>query len=172
MSEETAPSLPDAPEGQKKSAPEISLDSEKKPANQNVVLFRSEETNGLLPPPSMLEGYERVLPGSADRLLKMAEAEQAHRQSLEAQDLTHSHAIERSQVETDAKLQSRGLNFAFGLALVTILSGGVLIGLGSDGAGFALILGTVGTIAGAFFISRRFRDKPAIEPKMTDDTPA
>lgn len=42
---------------------------------------------GPLPPPSMLNGYEATLPGAADRIMKMAEAEQAHRHHWETQVL-------------------------------------------------------------------------------------
>jgi uncharacterized membrane protein len=39
--------------------------------------------SGQIPPPGMLQGYEDVLPGAADRILKMAEEQAKHRQSLE-----------------------------------------------------------------------------------------
>lgn len=35
--------------------------------------------SGPIPPPEMLGGYERVLPGASDRILSMAEREQNHR---------------------------------------------------------------------------------------------
>lgn len=34
---------------------------------------------GPIPPPEVIKGYESVLPGSAERLMKMAEKEQQHR---------------------------------------------------------------------------------------------
>ena len=34
------------------------------------------EFSGPIPPPSIIEGYERVLPGSADRIITMAENSQ------------------------------------------------------------------------------------------------
>ncbi len=40
-----------------------------------------------LPLPQLLEGYERIVPGSAERILKMAEEQQTHRQRLERQAL-------------------------------------------------------------------------------------
>ena len=39
-------------------------------------LIRDFSFSGPIPPPQFLEGYERVLPGSADRILTMAENEQ------------------------------------------------------------------------------------------------
>ena len=42
---------------------------------------------GPLPPPSMFRGYEEANPGSADRILRMAESEQEHRTTWERQAL-------------------------------------------------------------------------------------
>ena len=36
----------------------------------------SQKFSGPLPPPELLEGYERILPGAADRILRMAELAQ------------------------------------------------------------------------------------------------
>lgn len=41
--------------------------------------------SGPIPPPAHLEQYERILPGAAERILKMAEEQSAHRRSLEKQ---------------------------------------------------------------------------------------
>jgi hypothetical protein len=38
---------------------------------------------GPLPPPSMLQGYENVLPGCADRIVTLMEQQSAHRRELE-----------------------------------------------------------------------------------------
>lgn len=38
---------------------------------------------GPLPPPDVLGGYESVVPGAAERILRMAEQEASHRQNLE-----------------------------------------------------------------------------------------
>lgn len=39
--------------------------------------------SGPIPPPESLARYEEILPGSADRILKMAEKQQEHRMILE-----------------------------------------------------------------------------------------
>lgn len=39
--------------------------------------------SGALPPPSILESYERVVPGAGERLLRQAESQTRHRQQLE-----------------------------------------------------------------------------------------
>ena len=44
---------------------------------------RVETFQGPIPPPSVLEAYEKILPGAAERILKMAENQSTHRQEIE-----------------------------------------------------------------------------------------
>lgn len=46
---------------------------------------------GPLPPPSILRGYDEIVPGAADRIVAMAEREQAHRHSWEQRALRADH---------------------------------------------------------------------------------
>ncbi len=46
-----------------------------------------------LPHPEIIEQYDRVLPGSAERLMRLVEQEAEHRRALEAQQL-HSEMME------------------------------------------------------------------------------
>ena len=48
-----------------------------------VMEMAKAEFSGPIPPPSIIEGYERVLPGSADRIISMAEKQSEHRQKME-----------------------------------------------------------------------------------------
>jgi uncharacterized membrane protein len=45
---------------------------------------QSSSFSGPLPPPEMLKEYDNVLPGAADRIIKMAETQSDHRQKLES----------------------------------------------------------------------------------------
>lgn len=46
-------------------------------------VFREIEFSGPMPPPNILNGYEKILPGAADRILSMAETQSKHRQLME-----------------------------------------------------------------------------------------
>ncbi len=48
---------------------------------------RHELFEGPLPPPDLLKQYEQTLPGIAERIVRMAEEEQAHRHTLAQADL-------------------------------------------------------------------------------------
>jgi len=70
------------------------------PEKQEVVVRLSDEAEeevvhsiirayrGPLPDPDMLRGFEEVLPGAADRIIKMAEEESKHRHTISSRDLT------------------------------------------------------------------------------------
>lgn len=47
------------------------------------MVAREQFFEGPLPPPAILEGYEKILPGSADRVITMAEAVSSHAQKVE-----------------------------------------------------------------------------------------
>ena len=49
----------------------------KKPGSLNV---RGSSFSGPIPPPNIIKGYEEILPGSADRIIAMAENQSKHRQ--------------------------------------------------------------------------------------------
>lgn len=64
--------------------------------------------SGPLPPPQILDAYDEVVPGAAERILKLAESQAAHRQSLE-----------RKVVESDIYKSYAGLTAAFLIVLAS-----------------------------------------------------
>lgn len=58
--------------------------------------FQKKRSSAILPPPAIIQAYEEISEGAADRLLEMAEIEQNHRHDWEAAYLrsyTRSHRI-------------------------------------------------------------------------------
>jgi len=52
--------------------------------NTQLIAHHQEEMvihSGPIPAPIVIEGYEKILPGAADRIIKMAELEQLHQHS-------------------------------------------------------------------------------------------
>jgi len=80
------------------------------------VLIRAESSSGPLPNPDNLAKYEAAIPGLGNRIVEMAEREQAHR-----------HSINKQIADTEGKLGGRGLNYglivALGGFLVTTILG-------------------------------------------------
>lgn len=95
--------------------------------------------SGPLPPPEDLANYERVLPGSADRIICMAEGQATHRQSLE-----------QKVINANVSIQQLGLACAFIIAMTAIV-GGIWISLkGMSGTGLSVIIGALGALVGVF----------------------
>lgn len=84
----------------------------KKQANAIVSVVKESMVafSGPIPPPDQFEQYERVLPGSADRILQMAEKQQEHRM-----------AIEKEAISKSLNHNKRGQTFGF-IAMLLMLA--------------------------------------------------
>ena len=99
-------------------------------------------------PPGQLKGYEEVLPGSADRILKMAEEQARHRQYLE-----------KTTIDGDRKRSWWGLWLGFAISLVDLGLGAGAVYTGHAAAG-AVIMGIdVVGLAAVFVYGRREQRK-------------
>jgi uncharacterized membrane protein len=121
--------------------------------------------SGPLPPPESLAKYEQVLPGSADRIIRMAEQQALHRQQLE-----------RLVISSNATAQKWGLGCAFMIAMSAIW-GGVWLSLkGMGGAGLATIIGALVALVAVFVYGKTDQKKElrknAEELISTHDSPS
>lgn len=98
---------------------------------------------GPLPAPEMFREYESVCPGAADRIIKMAEDEGAHRRS-----------IETKTVDADIALQRRGQTYGLIGFLVVALLGAGLLALGIDIAGYIVLVGNAIVMLGGSIWNR------------------
>lgn len=103
---------------------------------------------GPLPPPEELAKYEQILAGAADRIIRMAEQQSAHRQSLEA-----------VVIRGNATTQKWGLACAFTIAMSAIW-GGIWISLkGMSGAGLTTIIVALVSLVGVFVYGKSGQKK-------------
>jgi uncharacterized membrane protein len=67
-------------------------------SNRQNAQMTAAHWSGPLPPPSALHSFNEVIPGGADRILKMAESEQAHRHRCDGNALQlEIEAVKRGQ---------------------------------------------------------------------------
>jgi uncharacterized membrane protein len=119
----------------------------------------SEYFSGPLPSPAIMKQYEEILPGSAERILKMAEKQSDHRMALE------SAIIPKQQKES-----SRGQLFAFVLSLALI--GGGIWAIIKDCAWIAGVIFSVTIISvTTLLISGRGNIKKDISTKKGNAVP-
>jgi uncharacterized membrane protein len=110
--------------------------------------------SGPIPPPSILAGYENTLPGSADRIITMAEKQLGHRQKLEE-------AVVASNIQNEKV----GMWFAFTLTLL-LMSFGVYLIVHDKSIGGYLAIFAPAVFHGSNYMHNRTR-----EEKSTDGTP-
>lgn len=107
------------------------IKDEDKNAIATMIRQEVQQYSGPLPHPDMMRGYEELLPGSADRILTMAEKEEDHR-----------HEMEKNFLEMEFRDSLLGILFAFILSAGFLLSGVLII---------FLVEGVAATVAGTIF---------------------
>jgi uncharacterized membrane protein len=111
-------------------------------------------SSGPLPPPEMLQAYEEICPGSATRIIEMAEAQSAHRRQME--DKLSSAAVQEMRLKFgEARF---GQVCALLLAVAFVTAGIVAIMHGHEIAG-AVVAVTGGGIGIPAIISAFMRGK-------------
>lgn len=119
-----------------------------RPEPQSAILQSVQVHSGPLPSPDSLAQYEQVLPGSADRIVTMAEEQADHRRRQESW-----------WVKTDSFLSFLGLILTF-VALMAFLGVGAwLIVSGYSKSGLMVIGTPLVTIAFAFSYAVQMRRK-------------
>lgn len=111
-----------------------------------------QEFVGPIPPPSVISGYENVIPGSADRIIRMAEQQSLHRQQMEL-----------LEIKAESRDSFLGVIFAFGLGAGCLIACSVMVIMvpATAGAVCGSILGVtgIGSIVTAFLKNTRKTDK-------------
>ncbi len=118
----------------------------------------SEHFSGPLPPPEVMKRYEEILPGSAERILKMAENQSEHRMSLE------KIVIPRQQKES-----ARGQIFGFVLSFLLMVCAVYAIASGFGWIGGMILTVTIVSIATLFIAGRRHNRKDLDEKSRNED---
>lgn len=106
-------------------------------------VVEAEQFSGPIPHPDLLRQYEEIAEGSANRILKMAEEQGAHRRHLE-----------RTHLQQAGQRANLGLWLGFVVSIVAIVAGTVIILAGHEAWGFSLILGDILLLAAAFITGK------------------
>ena len=114
-----------------------------------IQTVRAESFSGPLPPPDLLDAYERTSPGLADRIVKMAENEQTTR-----------HGCLRRENWVASWLQIAGQLASLILAAFGIYAGYDLLSHDKSVAGFTFFIGAVATLVGTAMYRHKHTQPP------------
>jgi uncharacterized membrane protein len=114
--------MADEPPDEVEQLPELVIEGEATEETARQVADRAIQLvttrfSGPLPPPAVLQAYDDMSPGLADRIVAMAEREQEHR-----------HNLEDRAFNEDSKLGKRGQILAFIIAFAGLVAA-VILGL-------------------------------------------
>ncbi len=130
------------------------------PPQEEGLEIRRETYIGPLPHPEHLQRFEDILPGAADRIINMAEAQSAHRREMEAHTL-----------KSRLKFESRGQWLAAGITLAIVIGGFWVISEGRSLEGVAPMISAMVVLAGVFIFGKRRRQQGS-ENEITGDAAA
>jgi uncharacterized membrane protein len=103
---------------------------------------------GPLPPPALLEQFERLVPGAASRILAFTEDEFRHRRALEV-----------TIVSANTRALGRGQWFGFVVMVAGLGLGAWLVRGGDKLIGFASIIAPLTTAAALFVYAQRREER-------------
>jgi len=113
-----------------------------------IAKLNSQHFSGPLPPPEILVQYNQAVPDAANRIIKLAESQSDHRQSLETQ-----------AIASDIKNARLGLHYGLIIGLAAIAGGVVCTLLGYE-LGGGIIGGTgITGLVGVFVYGSNQRRK-------------
>lgn len=104
------------------------------------------QSSGPLPPPIILHNYNKIVPGSGQIIVKMAEKESNHRHKMDEEIIK----LESCKIKSDALNQRLGMACALILGSLVISSTVFLVYAGKAGAGLIISGVLFGSIMLAF----------------------
>jgi len=110
--------------------------------------MQAEHYSGPIPPPQVLEQYNKLVPGFAERFMVMAEKQSDHR-----------HELESTVIKGRSRNEWWGLHYAFLLAVLFGAGSFYLILQGLATAGIALIIAEIVGLVVVFITGRLLQRK-------------
>lgn len=108
-----------------------------------MTIVQQQMYSGPLPHPDVLTKYNDAVSDGAERILKMAEAQSAHR-------IKQEHRV----IGSNIRAQTLGVVFAFILGMTAVIGGVYMVMSGKDITGIVSILTGVIGLAGSFLIGK------------------
>lgn len=128
--------------------PNKKAELQSKESNEQRMASVSTSFSGPIPPPGILEGYENIHPGTADRIIKMAEQQSSHRQD-----------IEKKVIASNVQNERTGMWLAFALTLLLMVFGFFLILNDKSIAGYFAVFGPIIFHAGNYVYNKHKEQK-------------
>jgi uncharacterized membrane protein len=114
--------------------------------NNKQLSIQHVSFSGPVPPPGILEGYERLVPGSAQKFIDAAMEQAKHRRELESK-----------VIDSDIRNSKLGLYFGLIIGISGLVSAVITSVYGSEVISAVLGAGTLVALVGAFIYGSQGR---------------
>lgn len=128
---------------------QLQAQAQRQDQNQ-LMAMRGQISFAPLPSPDALEAYEKILPGTANRLLQMAEKQQEHDHKLDVEE----QRIFSITVDYDYRGFRAGQWMGFAVAVAAMIASFALAWKGNNVAAAGFGLSGLGILVGLFLKSR------------------
>ncbi|MBI1812975.1 DUF2335 domain-containing protein [Candidatus Peregrinibacteria bacterium] len=112
--------------------------------------------SGPIPPASELAKYEQACSGAANRIIAMAEKQEAHR-----------HTLESTVISSNVKNERLGMHYAFMLTGVLMIFGAIMILTGKETAGYFALFTPV-VFQGGNYLYHKKRERKVSQPSKDE----
>jgi uncharacterized membrane protein len=136
-------------------------------AVSSLQVTRETHYSGPLPAPEQLAQYNEVMPGLADRIVRMAEGEATHRRSLEQQLIQ----IHIEDTKENRAIEHQGQHYAAAISIIMIGCGTAIILAGHTLTGGLLTGATLLTLVAMFIFGRKYKPLPLDTKTAEPDIP-
>ena len=114
------------------------------------ILGTRSHFSGPLPPPEIIEAYERILPGSANRILTMAEKNQDHRIEMELKKIVLDGDETKKLISSGIQRVPRGQWFGFIITIAFLVAATICAWVGHPFTASILGLGGATNLVALF----------------------
>jgi len=127
--------------------------SKNHPNQQNNRTMLVQQTSvqsfsGPLPPPEVLKRFDEIVPGAAERIIKMAEAQSEHRKDLE-----------KKVIESDISRSKWGQILGFIISITGLIVSGFISIYGNAIVGGIVSVSMLASLVGVFMYGSKTRAK-------------
>lgn len=116
-------------------------------------ILHVEQYSGPLPHPEIAKGWEDIVPGSAERMLGMAEQRMQISMEMARQSQNHTVETERAMIRSITVRESYGQWFAFIAVLIALIGGFLIIDRGHGHLGLIALATPIAAITGGFIVN-------------------
>jgi len=118
---------------------------------ENGLSVLEQSYSGPIPPPAFLKAYEEIVPGSANRILSMAEKNSDHSIQMDKEQISLAHRHLNNQ--------QRGQNYTLICFVIVAGLSGYAIHKGYSTAGIAVLISEIVALAGVFICQKYIAHK-------------